>query len=149
MKIQSLLNKILNRSNYSYIINFLIGLTLLFLFLGNYNLVFKEGLTSEEEIKKFTDARDAVEKESDKTKDLNNHYKKEELRRRNNEHLGFSGKLEEDDVVEGFDECASNFSNIGVDGNNANLMVNSQCETIRTLKNKNKSVLKETHKNVK
>ena len=149
MKIQSLLNKILNKSNYNYIINFLIGLTLLFLFLGNYNLVFKEGLTLNEEVKKFTDARDAVEKESDKTKDLNNHYKREEIKRKNNEHLGFSGKLEEDDVVEGFDECASNFSNIGVDGNNANLMVNSQCETIRTLKNKNESVLKETHKNVK
>ena len=33
--------------------------------------------------------------------------------------------------------CNSNYSNLGLKGNAANLMVNSQCETLRGLKHKN------------
>ena len=47
--------------------------------------------------------------------------------------------------LEGLNNCSSNFSNIGVKGNKANILVNSQCESIEHLKNKNKSVLEESH----
>ena len=47
--------------------------------------------------------------------------------------------------LEGMNKCSSNFSNVGVKGNKANLMVNSQCESLEHLKNKNKSVINGAH----
>ena len=77
-------------------------------------------------------------------------YNKENNKRANILDNELKGMTEPKDVVEGFLEgmhhCASNYSNLGVEGNKANIMVNSQCESLEHLKNKNKSVIDGVHK---
>ena len=76
---------------------------------------------------------------------INKFYKKENSRRKDKLDNELGGMTKAKNVVEGFLEgmyqCSSNYSNLGLKGNEVNIMVNSQCESLEYLKNKNKSVL--------
>ena len=122
-----------NKKNYKCIIVVLMLLIILFLSLGNYNLVFREGLTLDEELTQIVDAKNDAEGGNKHMQEVDSHYTKEANKRiSDNQGLNFK---------EGMNNCSSNYSNLGVNGNEANIMVNSQCESLNTLKNKNKSIL--------
>lgn len=135
------------KSKNKYVIFVLIGLIFVFLICGNYNLV--EGLTQEkksEELNNVTaDTADGLNLQDE----IKGFYIRENVKNKNILDNELEGMTKPKNVVEGFLEglnnCSSNFSNIGVKGNKANILVNSQCESIEHLKNKNKSVLEESH----
>ena len=119
------------------------GLIFVFLICGNYNLV--EGLTKKDMSNQLNSVTADTGDGLNLQKKINEFYKTEKNNRKdklNNELLGMTKPK---NVVEGFLEgmhrCSSNFSNNGLKGNQANLMVNSQCETLEYLKNRNNSVL--------
>ena len=124
------------------------GLIFVFLICGNYNLV--EGLTQKERsdhLNNITaDTVDGVNLQNE----IKGFYQRENRKRKDTLDYELGGMTKPKNVVEGFLEgmhnCSSNYSNLGVKGNKANLMVNSQCESLEHLKNKNKSVLNESHK---
>tara|TARA_B110000259_G_scaffold170023_1_gene200394 strand:- start:25870 stop:26295 length:426 start_codon:yes stop_codon:yes gene_type:complete len=139
MNLKNNLVSILNRKNYKFVIIFLSALLLFFLFYGNYNLV--EGLDLKDKIKDLNKTMSDAKKSTNDSKSTAKHYKSANNGRRN------ILKKQSGSVVEPFQEgmniCGSNYSNLGVKGNKANIMVNSQCETLETLKNKNKQILEE------
>ena len=142
------LESILNSKNYKFIIYLLLGLIFVFLICGNYNLV--EGLTQKDmsnHLNNITaDTGDGLNLQNK----INGFYQRENNKRKDKLDNELEGMTKPKNVVEGFLEgmhhCSSNYSNLGVKGNKANLMVNSQCESLEHLKNKNKSVLNEAHK---
>lgn len=142
------LESILNSKNYKLIIYLLMGLIFVFLICGNYNLV--EGLTQKDmsnHLNNITaDTGDGLNLQ-DK---ITGFYQRENNKRKDSLDNELEGMTKPKNVVEGFLEgmhhCSSNYSNLGLKGNKANLMVNSQCESLEHLKNKNKSVLNEAHK---
>ena len=139
MNLKNNLVSILNRKNYKFVIIFLSAVLLFFLFYGNYNLV--EGLDLKDKIKDLNKTMSDAKKSTNDSKSTAKHYKAANDGRRN------ILKKQSGSVVEPFQEgmniCGSNYSNLGVKGNKANIMVNSQCETLETLKNKNKQILEE------
>jgi hypothetical protein len=137
MKLKNSLVSILNRKNYKFLIIFLSAVLLFFLFYGNYNLI--EGLDLKDKIKDLNKTMSNAKKATGDSKATAKHYKEVNYDRKN------ILKKQSGRVVEPFQEgmniCGSNYSNLGVKGNKANIMVNSQCETLEALKNKNKQIL--------
>ena len=148
VKLKRSLESILSNKNYKFIIFLLIGLIFIFLICGNYNLV--EGLTLKEMNFNLNNVREETRDGFNLQSIIEGFYKKENNKRKDILNNELKGMTKAKNVVEGFLEgmhhCSSNYSNLGVKGNKANLMVNSQCESLEYLKNKNKSVLNEAHK---
>ena len=142
------LESILNSKNYKFLIFLLMGLIFVFLICGNYNLV--EGLTQKESSDHLNNVTRDTEDGLNLQNEIKGLYKRENGKRKDTLNYELEGMTKSKDVVEGFLEgmhhCSSNYSNLGLKGNKANLMVNSQCESLEHLKNKNKSVLNEAHK---
>ena len=142
------LESILNSRNYKFIIFLLMGLIFVFLICGNYNLV--DGLTQKETSDHLNNVTRDTEDGLNLQNEIKGLYKRENGKRKDTLNYELEGMTKPKDVVEGFLEgmhhCSSNYSNLGLKGNKANLMVNSQCESLEHLKNKNKSVLNEAHK---
>jgi hypothetical protein len=138
-KITNCLSSILNRKNYKTIIIALILIIFVFLSLGNYNLVFKEGLSLEEELQHSKNEAFEATKEANKKNATANNYADAQQTQAH----------DPQSVIESFDSnnCGSNYSNLGVPGNSANIMANTQCEAINKLKDKNKTVLANARKN--
>lgn len=142
------LGSIFNGKNYKFIIFLLIGLILVFLICGNYNLV--EALTKKEMSEHLNNERANTADGLNMQNDINELYKEKNVKRKDllNKELG--GMTKAKNVVEGFlegmNKCSSNYSNLGLKGNKSNIMVNSQCESLEHLKNKNKSVIDGEHK---
>lgn len=138
---------ILNSKNYNLIIFLLIGVLFIFLICGNYNLV--EGLTLDEMSSQLNNKRAETNDGGNLQKDVSKLYNRENGKRKNLLDTELGSMVKPKNVVEGFlegmNKCSSNFSNVGVKGNKANLMVNSQCESLEHLKNKNKSVINGAH----
>lgn len=141
MNLNNNLVSIFNRKNYKVVIIFLSALLLSILFYGNYNLV--EGLSLNDKIKEMNNIVGDTKKKTDDSKATAKHYKEANVVRKNILKKDLGTMVEP--FVEGMNVCSSNHSNLGVKGNMANIMVNSQCETLRTLKNKNKSVIDGAH----
>lgn len=142
------LESILNSKNYKFIIYLLIGLIFVFLICGNYNLV--EGLTQKDMSNHLNNITADTEDGLNLQDKITGLYQRENNKRKDKLSNELKGMTKPKNVVEGFLEgmhhCSSNYSNLGLKGNKANLMVNSQCESLEHLKNKNKSVLNEAHK---
>lgn len=142
------LESILNSKNYKFIIYLLIGLIFVFLICGNYNLV--EGLTQKDMSNHLNNITADTEDGLNLQDKITGLYQRENNKRKDKLNNELKGMTKPKNVVEGFLEgmhhCSSNYSNLGLKGNKANLMVNSQCESLEHLKNKNKSVLNEAHK---
>jgi hypothetical protein len=128
---------ILNRKNYKFLIIFLSAVLLFFLFYGNYNLI--EGLDLNDKIKDLNKTMSNAKKETEDSKATAKHYKEKNYDRKNI--LKKQNGRQVEPFQEGMNICGSNYSNLGLKGNKANRMVNSQCETLETLKNKNKQIL--------
>jgi hypothetical protein len=137
MNLKNSLVSILNRKNYKCLIIFLSAVLLFFLFYGNYNLI--EGLDLKDKIKDLNNTMSNAKKATGDSKATAKHYEEANDARKN------ILKRQSGTVVEPFQEgmniCGSNYSNLGLKGNKANIMVNSQCETLEALKNKNKQIL--------
>lgn len=142
------LESILNSKNYKFIIYLLMGLIFVFLICGNYNLV--EGLTQKDMSNHLNNITADTEDGLNLQDKITGLYQRENNKRKDKLNNELKGMTKPKNVVEGFLEgmhhCSSNYSNLGLKGNKANLMVNSQCESLEHLKNKNKSVLNEAHK---
>ena len=142
------LESILNSKNYKFIIYLLLGLIFIFLICGNYNLV--EGLTQKERSDHLNDVKANAEDGLNLQDKITGFYKRENNKRKDTLNYELESMTKPKNVVEGFLEgihhCSSNYSNLGLKGNQANLMVNSQCESLEQLKNKNNSVINEAHK---
>jgi len=110
-KIQDLFKLLFNKNTYKNLVLFLIFIIFVMLFLGNYNLTFKEGLTSEEELAHFNNKLSNAQKTNEKYKETEKKYNKES----------------EVEPYSNF-ECNQNFNNIGTKKNGANNMVNKMCE---------------------
>lgn len=143
MNLKNSLVSILNKKNYKFIIIFLSGLLLFFLFSGNYNLV--EGMDLHQKAAELNKVMSITNKENEQYKAVAEHYKKANDTRKNMLEKDLGSMVEP--FTEGMNNCSSNYSNLGVKGNMANIMVNSQCESLQTLKNKNKSVIDGAHIN--
>ena len=141
MNLNNNLVSIFNRKNYKVVIIFLSALLLSILFYGNYNLV--EGLSLNDKIKEMNNIVGDTKKKTDDSKATAKHYKEANVVRKNILKKDLGTMVEP--FVEGMNVCSSHHSNLGVKGNMANIMVNSQCETLRTLENKNKSVIDGAH----
>tara|TARA_B110000008_G_C16866776_1_gene523037 strand:+ start:296 stop:715 length:420 start_codon:yes stop_codon:yes gene_type:complete len=139
MNLKNKLISLFNKNKYKIIVFSLIGLTLLFLFCGNYNLV--ENMTLNEKSDELNKLAGITSNELDDTNERAEHYKKENNNRKDTLDNEFKIKSMIEPFIEGMHHCSSNFSNIGVEGNKANIMVNSQCESLKQLKNKNKNLL--------
>jgi len=141
------LASILNSKNYNLIIFLLIGVLFIFLICGNYNLV--EGLTLDKMSSQLNNTRAETNDGGNLQKDVSKLYNRENRKRKNLLDTELGTMVKPKNVIEGFlegmNKCSSNFSNVGVKGNKANLMVNSQCESLEHLKNKNKSVINGAH----
>ena len=141
------LESILNNKNYNLIIFLLIGVLFIFLICGNYNLV--EGLKLDEISSQLNNKRSETNDGGNLQKNIAKLYNRENGKRKNLLDTDLGTMVKPKNVVEGFlegmNKCSSNFSNVGVKGNKANLMVNSQCESLEHLKNKNKSVINGAH----
>tara|TARA_X000000368_G_scaffold417636_1_gene414594 strand:+ start:3043 stop:3498 length:456 start_codon:yes stop_codon:yes gene_type:complete len=138
------LDSILNSKNYKFIIFLLIGLIFIFLICGNYNLV--EGLTQQEMSNHLNNESAKTAKGLNIQNDINELYKEKNVKRKDILDKQLGGMTKPKNVVEGMHNCSSNYSNLGLKGNQANVMVNSQCESLEQLKNKNNSVINEAHK---
>ena len=138
------LDYILNRKNYKFIIFLLIGLIFIFLICGNYNLM--EGLTLNAMTNKLNNKAYKTKDGLNKQNKIKDFYNKENNNREDILNRDLKGMTKEKNVVvegfiEGLNKCSSNYSNLGLKGNAANEMVNSQCESLNQLRNKNKSLL--------
>lgn len=120
------------RRQYKIICIMIIILLLCVLYIGNYNLI--EGLTVDEEINHLQELVTTAEDETKKFQKISNMYNRDDnLRKRKIE-------IEREGFIENMkNECDYNYSELG--GNNANRLIHSQCESLRTLKSKNKSIL--------
>jgi len=147
VKLKRNLESILNNKNYNLIIFLLIGVLFIFLICGNYNLV--EGLKLDEISSQLNNKRSETNDGGNLQKNIAKLYNRENGKRKNLLDTDLGTMVKPKNVVEGFlegmNKCSSNFSNVGVKGNKANLMVNSQCESLEHLKNKNKSVINGAH----
>ena len=126
MRLSSTIKKVshavFNKKNYKLLILIMILALLLFMMLGNYNLV-NEGMTLQEEMQKKLDKVNTGNDVLNKTKDVENHY-------HNKSTLTVNESMN--------NRCSSNFSNIGTNGHNtANLAVNTQCNVLKALREKN------------
>tara|TARA_B100001175_G_C19510122_1_gene643241 strand:- start:1354 stop:1773 length:420 start_codon:yes stop_codon:yes gene_type:complete len=139
MNLRNKLVGLFNKNKYKIIVISLICLTLLFLFCGNYNLV--ESMTLNEKSNELNKSSGATNNEFDNMNDVAKHYKKKNNNRKDILDKEFKIKEMVEPFIEGMHHCSSNFSNIGVEGNKANIMVNSQCEGLKQLKSKNKNLL--------
>jgi hypothetical protein len=139
MNLKNKLVGLFNKNKYKIIVISLICLTLLFLFCGNYNLV--ESMTLNEKSDELNKLAGATNNESDYMNDVAKHYKKENNNRKDILDKEFKIKEMVEPFIEGMHHCSSNFSNVGVEGNKANIMVNAQCEGLKQLKSKNKNLL--------
>ena len=81
------------------------------LFIGNYNLTFKEGLSSDEELAQFNNNLSNAQKTNEKYKETEKKYNK-------------------DSQIEPYSnfDCNKNYNNVGTKNNGANNMVNKMCE---------------------
>ena len=138
------LDSILNSKNYKFIIFLLIGLIFIFLICGNYNLI--EGLTQPEMSNHLNNESAKAAEGLNIQNDINELYKEKNVKRKDILDKELGGMTKPKNVVEGMHNCSSNYSNLGLKGNRANVMVNSQCESLEQLKNKNNSVINEAHK---
>lgn len=117
---------------YKTIIIILSIVILTFLFFGNYNIV--EGLTLNEELNEFKKLIDVSDKEHKNSKKIEDIYYNDDLRRKRViGKEGFDNKLDND--------CSTNFSELGVSGNQSNRIANIQCEALKTLRGKNEKIL--------
>jgi len=139
MNLKNKLVGLFNKNKYKIIVISLICLTLLFLFCGNYNLV--ESMTMNEKSDELNKLSGVTNNEFDNMNGVAKHYKKENNNRKDILDKEFKIKEMVEPFIEGMHHCGSNFSNIGVEGNKANIMVNSQCEGLKQLKSKNKNLL--------
>lgn len=139
MNLKNKLVGLFNKNKYKIIVISLICLTLLFLFCGNYNLV--ESMTMNEKSDELNKLSGVTNNELDNMNGVAKHYKKENNNRKDILDKEFKIKEMVEPFIEGMHHCGSNFSNIGVEGNKANIMVNSQCEGLKQLKSKNKNLL--------
>jgi len=110
-KIRELFKLIFNKNNYKNLVLFLIFIIFVMLFVGNYNLTFKEGLTTEEELAHFNNNLSDAQKTNKKYKNIQEKYNEES----------------EVEPYSNFD-CNKNFNNVGTKNNGANNMVNKMCE---------------------
>tara|TARA_B110000444_G_scaffold209390_1_gene204207 strand:+ start:4463 stop:4897 length:435 start_codon:yes stop_codon:yes gene_type:complete len=140
MILKNCLDSIFHRRNYKFLIVFLSAILLLFLFCGNYDLI--EGLTLNDESAKLNNINSKTKKSTANSKAISKHYKDSKNMRGNILKRNLGTMVEP--FTEGMNKCGSNYSNLGVKGNTANIMVNSQCETLEGLKNKNNSLLEDT-----
>ena len=139
MNLKNKLISLFNKNKYKIIVFSLIGLTLLFLFCGNYNLV--ESMTMNEMSDNLNASSNKTSIELDNMNDVAEHYSNENDNRKDSLDKEFKIKEMVEPFIEGMHHCGSNFSNIGVEGNKANIIVNSQCEGLKQLKSKNKNLL--------
>ena len=139
MNLKNKLVGLFNKNKYKIIVISLICLTLLFLFCGNYNLV--ESMSMNEKSDELNKLSGVTNNEFDNMNGVAKHYKKENNNRKDILDKEFKIKEMVEPFIEGMHHCGSNFSNIGVEGNKANIMVNSQCEGLKQLKSKNKNLL--------
>tara|TARA_B100001769_G_scaffold267001_1_gene253883 strand:+ start:1069 stop:1488 length:420 start_codon:yes stop_codon:yes gene_type:complete len=139
MNLKNKLISLFNKNKYKIIVFSLIGLTLLFLFCGNYNLV--ESMTMNEMSDNLNASSNKTSIELDNMNDVAEHYSNENDNRKDSLDKEFKIKEMVEPFIEGMHHCGSNFSNIGVEGNKANIIVNSQCEGLKQIKNKNKNLL--------
>tara|TARA_B100000780_G_scaffold148955_1_gene104113 strand:- start:3516 stop:3950 length:435 start_codon:yes stop_codon:yes gene_type:complete len=142
MNLNNNLVSIFNRKNYKVVIIFLSALVLSMLFYGNYNLI--EGFDLKTKAANLNKTMNGAKKASADSEAVAKHYKAANNSRKDLLKKNLGTMVEP--FTEGMNVCGSNYSNLGVKGNAANIMVNSQCETLQTLKNKNKSVLAGEHK---
>ena len=142
MNLNNNLVSIFNRKNYKVVIIFLSALVLSMLFYGNYNLI--EGMDLKDKAANLNKTMNGAKKASADSEAVAKHYKAANNSRKDLLKKDLGTMVEP--FTEGMNVCGSNYSNLGVKGNAANIMVNSQCETLQTLKNKNKSVLAGEHK---
>lgn len=138
MNLKNKLISLFNKNKYKIIVFSLIGLTLLFLFCGNYNLV--ESMTMNEKSDQLNNLAGAAKDEFNDMSKISVGYGNEKDNRKDILNNEFKIKEMVEPFIEGMHHCGSNFSNIGVEGNKANIMVNSQCEGLKQLKNKNKNL---------
>ncbi len=110
-KIRELFKLIFNKNNYKNLVLFLIFIIFVMLCVGNYNLTFKEGLTTEEELAHFNNNLSDAQKTNKKYKNIQEKYNEES----------------EVEPYSNFD-CNKNFNNVGTKNNGANNMVNKMCE---------------------
>jgi hypothetical protein len=109
--IYKLFKLMFNKNNYKNLVLFLIFIIFVMLFIGNYNLTFKEGLTTEEELAHFNNNLSDAQKTNKKYTEIDKKYNKET----------------EVEPYSNFD-CNKNFNNVGTKDNGANNMVNKMCE---------------------
>lgn len=137
------LESILNSKNYKFIIYLLMGLILVFLICGNYNLV--EAFTlNQYRDHVLNNIGNKFKNANDKQENIKIYYSDDEKRRNNTLKRNFGGMAKSKNMVKRMDkdDCLTNFSNIGLHpGNPANKMVNTQCNSLKLLKNKNKFLL--------
>tara|TARA_Y100000816_G_scaffold50644_1_gene32261 strand:+ start:5766 stop:6209 length:444 start_codon:yes stop_codon:yes gene_type:complete len=137
------LESILNSKNYKFIIYLLMGLIFVFLICGNYNLV--EGLTKKDmsnHLNKITADTGVALNSQKKIHELYQKYNAEKKDKLDHELEGMTKpKNVVESFLEGMHHCSPSFSNLGLKGNQANVSVNSQCESLARLKKQNKSLL--------
>ena len=138
MNLKNKLISLFNKNKYKIIVFSLIGLTLLFLFCGNYNLV--ESMTMNEKSDQLNNLAGVAKDEFNDMNKISVGYGNEKDNRKDILNKEFKIKEMVEPFIEGMHHCSSNFSNIGVEGNKANIMVNSQCEGLKQLKSKNKNL---------
>lgn len=109
--IRELFKLIFNKNNYKNLVLFLILIIFVMLFVGNYNLTFKEGLTTEEELAHFNNNLSDAQKTNKKYQNIQEKYNEES----------------EVEPYSNYD-CNQNFNNVGTENNGANNMVNEMCE---------------------
>jgi hypothetical protein len=109
--IYKLFKLMFNKNNYKNLVLFLIFIIFVMLFIGNYNLTFKEGLTTEEELAHFNNNLSDAQKTNKKYQNIQEKYNEET----------------EVEPYSNFD-CNKNFNNVGTEDNGANNMVHTMCE---------------------
>lgn len=137
-KINNFLSSILNKKNYNIIIILLLIFILLFLLLGNYNLVFKEGLSLQEEIENLNNNSDIAHKEAS-----NKEKFKEKMISNEKNHVHNNGIIEtmSNQKYNPNSNCDSDFSNLGLSGNTGNETFNTLCQSQNKLIQKNRSLI--------
>lgn len=127
-------NLYVNMRRQKYLICIMIIILLIcILYIGNYNLI--EGLTVDEELNHLQELVSTAEDEKNKFEKISKMYDRDDkLRKRKIEIERREGFIENMK-----NECDYNYSELG--GNNANRLIHSQCESLKTLKSKNKNIL--------
>ena len=147
MNLKKSLVSFLNRNNYKYIIIVLIGIIILFLTCGNYNLVegnaekLSEGNNLDKTMDIMLDSVNGGEYEVNDIKKSEKIQDEKTIVQTDNVEREVGLMATDDIIVETFSEgmdCKSNYSNLGAPGSNsANDLASSTCNIVRHTRHQN------------